>query len=797
MASTSSSKRTRPRTAVAGHVRHGLRESALLLVSVAAVFLLMALVSYHPADAAWSRSGSSDSVHNLGGLAGAWVADLLLYFVGYTAFLLPPLLAAAGWLALRLAGALAELPYRALALRALGMVLLLLACSGLAEVFLDTRAGWLPATSGGVLGLLILGWLISSFNTMGAGLLLLAGLLVGLNLLTGSSWLILVDATGRLTLAALALGGRGLSALLRLPARLLALLGRRRLDPAAKVVARSALPSSEPPRPAPAPAAARIEPRPPTRGDAAASVTSATGSPPMPAAKRKGEVARAPARPLAEGRPPLDLLDPPRSDDSGYSREVLTTLSRQVEEKLLDFGIEVQVVSVQPGPVITRFELQPAAGVKVSQITNLAKDLARGLSVIAVRVVEVIPGKSYIGLEIPNASREVVALREILESRVYQDADSPLTLALGKDIGGHPVVTNLSRMPHLLVAGTTGAGKSVAINAMLLSMLYKSTPREVRLILVDPKMLELSIYEGIAHLLSPVVTDMKDAAAALRWCVAEMERRYRLMAALKVRNIAGYNKRVGDAIKAGEPIADPFTRLDAMLAEDSPPPTLDTLPFLVVVIDELADLMMVVGKKVEELIARLAQKARAAGIHLILATQRPSVDVITGLIKANIPTRIAFQVSSKVDSRTILDQMGAETLLGNGDMLYLPPGTGFPQRLHGAFVDDHEVIRVVEHLRAMGEPDYIDLLEEPLDEGGGFEVDAGEAGDGERDALYDQAVRIVTESGRASASGIQRRLKIGYNRAARLIEAMETAGVVSPQGSNGMRDVLAPAPPGD
>lgn len=491
--------------------------------------------------------------------------------------------------------------------------------------------------------------------------------------------------------------------------------------------------------------------------------------------------------------PPLDLLDRPSVNAVGYSPEILEQMSRRVEILLKHFGIEVNVVAVEPGPVITRFEIDPAPGVKVSQINNLAKDLARGLSVISVRVVEIIPGKSVIGLEIPNQKREIVYLREVLGAPIYTETASPLTLALGKDIGGNPMVANLGKMPHLLVAGTTGSGKSVAINAMLLSLLYKAPPSEVRLILVDPKMLELSVYEDIPHLLTPVVTDMKEAANALRWCVAEMEHRYRLMAALKVRNIAGFNRKVMDAQAVGDGISDPLWRPDGVYPQA---PLLQPLPFIVVVIDELADLMMVVGKKVEELIARLAQKARAAGIHLILATQRPSVDVITGLIKANIPTRIAFQVSSRIDSRTILDQMGAEQLLGHGDMLYLPPGAGLPQRVHGAFVDDHEVTRVVDYLRQTGAPEYRDdvLAGSGEDNENGDETENGGGRGGESDPLYDQAVRIVIESRRASVSGVQRRLRIGYNRAARLVEDMESAGIVGPAQPNGSREVLAPPP---
>jgi S-DNA-T family DNA segregation ATPase FtsK/SpoIIIE len=503
--------------------------------------------------------------------------------------------------------------------------------------------------------------------------------------------------------------------------------------------------------------------------------------------------------------PPLNLLDDPPPHEPAYSPEALEALSRLVEMKLKDFGIEVEVVAVQPGPVVTRFELRPAPGVKASQITSLQKDLARALSVLSVRVVEVIPGKSVMGLEIANEKREMVTLGEIVRSKAYDDTNSPLTLVLGKDIGGQPMVADLARMPHVLIAGTTGSGKSVGINAMVLSLLYKATVEQVRLIMIDPKMLELSVYEGIPHLLAPVVTDMKQAANALRWCVAEMERRYQLMAALGVRNIAGFNKRVQEANAAGKPILDPV-----MLMKASNDPTFDqrtipnltNLPYIVVVIDELADLMMIVGKKVEELIARLAQKARASGIHLVLATQRPSVDVITGLIKANIPCRIAFQVSAKVDSRTILDQMGAETLLGHGDMLYLPSGTSMPTRVHGAFVADAEVHRVVEVLKKSNPPDYNEeVLSGPSAPIPGFPAEGeGEGGAGapesaESDALYDDAVRIVTTERKPSISYVQRRLKIGYNRAARLLEAMEQAGLVGPLQSNGAREVLVPAPP--
>jgi len=496
--------------------------------------------------------------------------------------------------------------------------------------------------------------------------------------------------------------------------------------------------------------------------------------------------------------PSLDLLDPPElQTEQGYSEDELEDMSRLLEQKLKDFGVIAEVVEVNPGPVITRFELQPAPGVKASKISNLARDLARSMAVSAVRVVEVIPGKSVVGIEIPNASRQTVRLSEVLNAKPYLEAGSRLTLALGNDIAGNPVVANLAKMPHLLVAGTTGSGKSVGVNAMLLSLLFKATPDEVRLMLVDPKMLELSIYDGIPHLLTPVITDMKEAAGGLRWCVAEMERRYRLMAKMGVRNIAGFNEKLVKAQESGAPIRDPlWNPQEQGVDPDEPAPFLETLPYIVVVVDEFADMMMMVGKKVEELIARIAQKARAAGIHLILATQRPSVDVITGLIKANVPTRIAFQVSSKIDSRTILDQSGAENLLGYGDMLYLPSGTSVPNRVHGAFVSDDEVHRTVEAWKQMGEPVYIDDI---LSDGGG-EGGSGASGnlfDDEADPLYDEAVAFVTESRKASISSVQRKLKIGYNRAARMIESMEMAGVISEAGTNGQREVLAPPPPRD
>lgn len=500
--------------------------------------------------------------------------------------------------------------------------------------------------------------------------------------------------------------------------------------------------------------------------------------------------------------PSISLLDlAEQNSNLGYSKEMLEHLSRLLEEKLADFGVKAEVVEVNPGPVITRFEIQPAPGVKVSKISNLAKDLARSLAVLSVRVVEVIPGKSVVGIEIPNEHREIVRFRSVLQSKEYDDAESPVTLALGNDIAGDPVVVNLAKMPHLLVAGTTGSGKSVGVNSMILSMLFKAQPDEVRFIMVDPKMLELSIYDGIPHLLTPVVTDMKEAANALRWCVAEMERRYKLMAQMGVRNVAGFNRKVKEAQDKGEPLLDPLWQPDLhVLDEEQHRPELVTLPFIVVIIDEFADMMMIVGKKVEELIARIAQKARAAGIHLILATQRPSVDVITGLIKANVPTRISFQVSSKIDSRTVLDQGGAEQLLGHGDMLYMPPGTSVPIRVHGAFVDDHEVHKVVDDWKQRGAPNYLDDVltgGDSSDPAVAAFNDDGSVGGNEQDALFDEAIAFVTETRRVSISSVQRKLKVGYNRAANLVEAMEQAGVVSSAGHNGSREVLAPPPPKD
>ena len=757
-----------PRLAIGD--RRGLREGGLFIVGAIAIYLAISLLSYDATDPGWLGGHTGGPIHNAGGLVGAWFASTALLVCGYLSYVLPLALGALAWSIHQGPttndGAHHGRPQRII--QGLGFLLFLLAASGLGSLHFAVDDASLPAGSGGILGDLVAQGLVTPFSLIGATLFLLALFLTGITLLTGLSWFSLMDWLGGQTLGLFfAARDTWWGFRERLAAR------QAQQERVAGVKREQQRKKKQPPP--------RIEPK----------------LKPIEIGERLDKERQLPLfKTDGDGRlPPLDLLDPPEPSVHKVSPESLEAFSRQVELKLLDFGIEVQVVAVHPGPVITRFEMQPAAGVKVSRITNLAKDLARALSAISVRIVEVIPGKSVIGLEIPNEQREMVCLREIIQSRAYDQATraSCLTMALGKDVSGQPVVVDLARMPHLLIAGTTGSGKSVGINAMILSLLYNAQPRDLRLIMIDPKMLELSIYEGIPHLLAPVVTDMKEAANALRWCVAEMERRYALMSALGVRNITNYNRKVAKAIEAGQPIPDPMRPP----VEGEEPVTLDHLPLIVVVIDELADMMMIVGKKVEQLIARLAQKARAAGIHLILATQRPSVDVITGLIKANIPTRIAFQVSSRIDSRTILDQMGAEQLLGHGDMLYLPPGTSVPTRVHGAFVDDPEVHRVVDFLRGLGEPDYIDEVLKGQDEEGGTALLPGENGDGERDALYDQAVRIVTETRRASISGVQRRLKIGYNRAARMVEEMERAGVVGPLESNGNREVLAPPPPAD
>jgi len=739
----------------------------LLLLAVSAYFL-MALMSYSPEDPSWGYVGPRDHAQNAGGPTGAWFASVLFSLVGVMAYLFPFMIAWAGWMMFRERNEDQSHLHLTIA-RWVGFFLTLLGATALAALHFKVGTD-LPEGSGGILGKLGTDLSVAALSPAGASLLMLAAFLIGFTLFTGVSWLAVMDALGGFTLNAW-----------RQAIDLFQTTRERRAAQAMKAERQEVFKKEK----------KRTKNRiPPVIEE------------PKPEVKPSVRVEKEKQMTLLEPEfnaelPPLSLLDAPKPSSHRLSAEELQALSGQVERRLADFGVTAEVVAVHPGPVVALFELSLAPGTKASKVTNLSKDLARALSTISVRVVEVIPGKSTIGLEIPNQHREVVYLSEILRSEAYDKSKSPLTLSLGKDIGGEPVVADLAKMPHALIAGTTGAGKSVAINTMILSLLYKATPEQVRLIMVDPKMLELSVYEGIPHLLTPVVTDMKDAANALRWCVAEMERRYKLMAALGVRNIAGYNKKVKEAEKAGEPIRDPLYKPepDPITGDLPEVPELATMPYIVVIIDELADMMMVVGKKVEELIARLAQKARAAGVHLLLATQRPSVDVITGLIKANIPTRIAFQVSSRVDSRTILDQMGAEHLLGHGDMLYLPPGSGIPQRTHGAFVDDHEVHRVVSHLKQAGEPNYIDeIVQEPTEAIPGLSPEASGVETEDADPLFDEAVQIVTESRRASISGVQRRLKIGYNRAARLVEEMERIGVVTSPDERGNREVLAPPP---
>ena len=751
----------------------GLREIGILSFFTGALFLLLALFTFNTGDAAWTHSSELTTITNCCGVLGAWIADVMLSLFGLSAYLFPLIITWHGYLVF------AEPRFNeeklSLSLRSLGSLALIVSSAALSYLYIYRVAVQLPGTTGGYLGQEIGDKTLVLFGNSGATLFLIMLFLSGLTLTTNLSWLSLIDAIGRYCVLFCQFITYGFN-----------YSGHRRSTVTVQIDDEIYQPT-----------AIQKQPNNPKK-DSIKSTPSIT----LPQVEENVEsnfkttTHQAPPKYIAsEGvLPSLALLDERDTRVVGYSETELEEMSRLVEAILADFNVAVTVVGFYPGPVITRFELQPAAGVKVSRISTLSKDLARALSVTSVRIVEIIPGKSVVGLEIPNRAREMVTLRELLVSPNFVNAKSMLTLAMGKDIAGAPMVADLGKMPHALVAGTTGSGKSVAINTMILSLLYKATPEEVRMIMIDPKMLELSVYEGIPHLLTPVVTDMKEASNALRWAVAEMERRYKLMSKMGVRNLAGFNQLIDDAAARGETIRDPMYQILNPFEDGESFPVLTKLPSIVIVIDELADMMMIVGKKVEELIARLAQKARAAGIHLILATQRPSVDVLTGLIKANVPTRISFQVSSRIDSRTILDQGGAETLLGNGDMLFLPSGTSIPIRAHGAFVDDHEVHRVVEFLKQTAPPNYLEDITRDSSESNDGYSPSGDSSNSESDALYDEAVQFVTETRKASISSVQRRFKVGYNRAATMIEAMEAAGVVSSAESNGSRVVLAPPP---
>lgn len=816
-------------------------EVGLILSTVFALFLCISVYSFDPADPGWSQTGFNVNVQNVGGPVGAWVADSLFWTLGYIALATPFLVSLLGWYLFQSRKSVLDYDYLTIGLRIIGSILLLVGCAGLLSLNIDDLQ---TVSSGGMVGDAISRALVPFFSVVGTNLLLFCFVCTGVTLVTGVSWLDIIDGIGFAAIFSFnktkqiptVLGLENLSNPLklgnhskddkgddgknRLGSRNIEITSMR-LEPEEQTSQNDASvideepavhhPEEEPDYPQEptfksAPVTVEVVSEPPKKQPASdknaiqSSVSEVDLAPAVSQAVTGVQALKRHLKPeeKVEGTvPSFDLLDRPNKTENPISEEELEQVARLVEAKLADFNVDAKVVGVYPGPVITRFELDLAPGVKVSKITGLSKDLARAMSAMSVRVVEVIPGKSVIGLELPNKVRETVFLSEVISGNKFQAAPSHLTMVLGADISGNPVIVDLGKMPHLLVAGTTGSGKSVGVNVMILSLLYKSTPEDVRFIMIDPKMLELSVYEGIPHLLAEVVTDMKEASNALRWCVGEMERRYRLMSALGVRNLKGFNAKILKAKEEGMPIRDPLWSSEQSM--DAEAPELEKLPSIVVVVDEFADMMMIVGKKVEELIARIAQKARAAGIHLVLATQRPSVDVITGLIKANIPTRIAFQVSSKIDSRTILDQQGAETLLGMGDMLYLPPGTGVPTRVHGAFVDDHEVHAVVADWKKRGEPEYIDEIlngEATADVMlPGEQAEANE--EQEFDAFYDEAVAFVTESRRASVSGVQRKFRIGYNRAARLVEQMEQNGVVTPPGHNGNREVLAPPPPKD
>jgi S-DNA-T family DNA segregation ATPase FtsK/SpoIIIE len=810
-----------------------LLEAGLLFFSVLAMYMMLALFSFDPADPGWAQTGYQTPVRNLGGAVGAYLSDLLLNLFGFIAYSLPFIVAIIGWLLFQKFHQLMQLDYLTLALKLIGFFMFYLGITSLASMNFNDLFYF---SAGGILGDILSETLLPYFSFVGSTLIFLMFTCAGFVLLTGFSWLNFIDNVGRYTIASVVFLQHFPSYIKakfgvidttstdnsenkttdedvftkkesvettkkkKLAIPFLASMSEKEdeqqehfidindlMDGPLEIKVQEHVSDAEI-----SAAFADVE-KVVVADDNVLKKTKLTAE--MVNSSDTNQVNLVPSTEEAlSAMPSIDLLDRPDKAKNPINREELDQVSRLVEARLLDFKVQAQVVAVYPGPVITRFELDLAPGMKVSKISALSKDLARALSAISVRVVEVIPGKSVIGLELPNKHREIVHLSEVISCAAFEESSSPLARVLGKDIAGEPVVGELAKMPHLLVAGTTGSGKSVGVNTMIVSLLYKSTPEDVRLIMIDPKMLELSVYEGIPHLLAEVVTDMKDAANALRWCVGEMERRYKLMSALGVRNLKGYNKKVLSAIAEGEPLIDPIWQPSDGL--DQTPPVLEKLPSIVVIVDEFADMMMIVGKKVEELIARIAQKARAAGIHLILATQRPSVDVITGLIKANIPTRMAFQVSSGLNSRTILDQQGAEQLLGMGDMLYLPPGTGVPTRVHGAFIDDHEVHAVVKDWKLRGEPNYI---EEIL--AGGSDPDMllpgeqSESSEGEElDVLYDDAVNFVTEKRRVSISSVQRQFRIGYNRSARIVEQMEIQGVVSTAGNNGAREVLAPPP---
>lgn len=800
-----------------------LLETGLLFFSMLAMFLMLALFSFDAADPGWAQTGYQTPVRNLGGAVGAYISDLLLNLFGFLAYTLPFVVAIIGWLLFQKFHQLMQLDYLTLGLKLIGFLMFYLGVTSLASMNFDDLFYF---SAGGILGDVVSKTLLPYFSFVGSTLIFLMFTCAGFVLLTGFSWLNFIDNIGRYTIA-------GAVFIQHLPRYIKDKFGvapeqEAKTEPSEKTASaktpeqqsKAKLPEIITPETSNDVKEPFVDIEELMSGPIAGNVQEHVSDTEIAAAFADVEKITV-ADDIAaddystsevinssddsqvnlvvheeekfEGMPSIDLLDRADKAQNPINKEELEQVSRLVEAKLLDFKVQAQVVAVYPGPVITRFELDLAPGMKVSKITSLSKDLARALSAISVRVVEVIPGKSVIGLELPNKHREVVHLSEVISCTAFDESSSSLTMVLGKDIAGEPVVVDLAKMPHLLVAGTTGSGKSVGVNTMIVSLLYKSTPEDVRLIMIDPKMLELSVYEGIPHLLSEVVTDMKDAANALRWCVGEMERRYKLMSALGVRNLKGYNKKILAAKEAGKPLIDPLWQPSDGL--DQTPPVLEKLPSIVVIVDEFADMMMIVGKKVEELIARIAQKARAAGIHLILATQRPSVDVITGLIKANIPTRMAFQVSSGLNSRTILDQQGAEQLLGMGDMLYLPPGTGVPTRVHGAFIDDHEVHAVVNDWKQRGEPNYIEeILSGSGDEDTLLPGEQLESSDEELDALYDEAVNFVTEKRRVSISSVQRQFRIGYNRAARIVEQMEIQGVVSNAGHNGAREVLAPPP---